>query len=41
MNEASVFDSPEVTFPEETIHFGNIFNSQVHNLYGILMVIIA
>jgi alpha-glucosidase (family GH31 glycosyl hydrolase) len=41
MNEPSVFDRPELTFPKEAIHYtdaGNpVENREIHNLYGALM----
>jgi hypothetical protein len=41
MNEPSVFDRPELTFPKEALHYtdaGNaVENREVHNLYGALM----
>jgi mannosyl-oligosaccharide alpha-1,3-glucosidase len=36
MNEPSVFDGPEVTFPKDLKHFGEWENRDVHNLYGML-----
>jgi alpha 1,3-glucosidase len=41
MNEPSVFDRPELTFPKEALHYsdnGNaVENREVHNIYGALM----
>ncbi|CAF4684394.1 unnamed protein product [Rotaria sp. Silwood1] len=36
MNEPSVFNGPEVTFPKDIIHHGGWENRDVHNLYGML-----
>ena len=38
MNEPSVFGTPDHTFPRDVLHFGNIENREVHNVYGQLMV---
>jgi hypothetical protein len=41
MNEPSVFDRPELTFPKEALHYTDagiaVENREVHNLYGALM----
>ncbi|KAJ6235631.1 hypothetical protein M0813_28463 [Anaeramoeba flamelloides] len=37
MNEPSVFHLPENTLPRDTIHFGEIENRNIHNLYGLLV----
>ncbi|CAF1002078.1 unnamed protein product [Adineta steineri] len=36
MNEPSVFNGPEVTFPKDVVHYGGWENRDVHNLYGML-----
>ncbi|CAF1072528.1 unnamed protein product, partial [Didymodactylos carnosus] len=36
MNEPSVFNGPEVTFPKDVVHFGDLENRDVHNIYGML-----
>jgi alpha 1,3-glucosidase len=36
MNEPSVFNGPEVTFPKDIVHYGGWENRDVHNLYGLL-----
>ena len=36
MNEPSVFNGPEVTFPKDIVHHGGWENRDVHNLYGML-----
>ncbi|CAF1331590.1 unnamed protein product [Rotaria sordida] len=36
MNEPSVFNGPEVTFPKDIVHYGDWENRDVHNLYGML-----
>lgn len=36
MNEPSVFNGPEVTFPKDLVHHGGWENRDVHNLYGML-----
>ena len=36
MNEPSVFNGPEVTFPKDLVHYGGWENRDVHNLYGML-----
>ena len=36
MNEPSVFNGPEVTFPKDVVHHGGWENRDVHNLYGML-----
>lgn len=36
MNEPSVFNGPEVTFPKDIIHHGGWENRDVHNVYGML-----
>ncbi|CAF0994522.1 unnamed protein product [Adineta steineri] len=36
MNEPSVFNGPEVTFPKDIIHYGGWEDRDVHNLYGML-----
>ena len=35
MNEPSVFNGPEVSFPRDNIHFGKWENRDLHNLYGL------
>lgn len=37
MNEPSVFTGPEGTMPKDNLH-GNIEHRDVHNLYGMLMM---
>jgi len=41
MDEPSVFDRPEITFPKEALHYTDVGNAvenrEVHNLYGALM----
>ncbi len=34
MNEPSVFNGPEITFPRDNLHFGNWENRDLHNLNG-------
>ena len=34
MNEPSVFDGPEMSFPRNLVHAGNIEHRELHNLYG-------
>jgi alpha 1,3-glucosidase len=36
MNEPSVFNGPEVTFPKDIVHHGGWENRDVHNIYGML-----
>ncbi|RKP00204.1 hypothetical protein CXG81DRAFT_13501, partial [Caulochytrium protostelioides] len=36
MNEPSVFTGPEVTFPKDALHIGDVENRAVHNVYGLL-----
>ncbi|CAF4662332.1 unnamed protein product, partial [Rotaria sp. Silwood2] len=36
MNEPSVFNGPEVTFPKDIVHYGGWENRDVHNIYGML-----
>jgi alpha 1,3-glucosidase len=36
MNEPSVFNGPEVTFPKDIVHHGDWENRDVHNIYGML-----
>ncbi|CAF0830952.1 unnamed protein product [Didymodactylos carnosus] len=36
MNEPSVFNGPEVTFPKDVVHYGDLENRDVHNIYGML-----
>jgi len=36
MNEPSVFNGPEVTFPKDVVHHGGWENRDVHNVYGML-----
>ena len=38
MNEIAVFDSCDLTAPRDLIHYGNIEEREVHNIYGHLMV---
>lgn len=38
MNEPSVFSGPEITFPKDVIHHGNIEHRLIHNEYGMLLV---
>ncbi|KAH0801954.1 glycosyl hydrolase [Histomonas meleagridis] len=38
MNEPSVFGVPDHTFPRDLIHYGNIENREVHNIYGQKMI---
>ena len=37
MNEISVFDSVDQTAPKDLVHFNNIEEREVHNIYGLLM----
>ena len=37
MNEISVFDGPEASSPRDLVHYGNIEEREVHNIYGLLM----
>jgi alpha 1,3-glucosidase len=41
MNEPSVFEGPEMTFPKNVNHFldsgDKIENREIHNIYGALM----
>ena len=39
MNEPSVFSGPEVTMPKDSLHFNNVEHRDVHNVYGMLLVI--
>lgn len=36
MNEPSVFNGPEVSFPKDVMHYGGWEDRDVHNLYGML-----
>ncbi|CAF1299702.1 unnamed protein product [Adineta ricciae] len=36
MNEPSVFNGPEITFPKDIVHHGGWEDRDVHNLYGML-----
>jgi len=36
MNEPSIFKNDQSTFPKSLIHYGNVENREVHNLYGLL-----
>ena len=38
MNEISVFDSSDNTCPRDLVHYGDIEEREVHNIYGHLMV---
>ena len=38
MNEPAVFDVPDRTCPKDTVHYHNIENREVHNIYGHLMI---
>ena len=38
MNEPSIFKNDQSTFPKSLIHYGNVENREVHNLYGLLNV---
>lgn len=38
MNEIAVFDSVDLTAPRDLVHYGNIEEREVHNIYGLLMV---
>ncbi|XP_067119018.1 neutral alpha-glucosidase AB-like [Centruroides vittatus] len=38
MNEPSVFSEPEITMPKDCKHFGGWEHRDVHNIYGMLMV---
>ena len=38
MNEISVFDSSDNTCPRDLIHYGDIEEREVHNIYGHLMI---
>ena len=40
MNEPSVFSGPEVTMPKDSIHFDNVEHRDVHNVYGMLLVLL-
>ncbi|RUS82149.1 hypothetical protein EGW08_010083 [Elysia chlorotica] len=37
MNEPSVFNSPEITFPKDVRHLSGVENREVHNIYGMLV----
>eukprot|EP01097_Dermamoeba_algensis_P008718 TRINITY_DN5900_c0_g1_i1.p1 TRINITY_DN5900_c0_g1~~TRINITY_DN5900_c0_g1_i1.p1 ORF type:complete len:486 (+),score=95.93 TRINITY_DN5900_c0_g1_i1:1284-2741(+) len=37
MNEPSIFDGPEKTFPKHLQHFKNVEHREIHNIYGYLM----
>ncbi|CAG5114994.1 unnamed protein product, partial [Candidula unifasciata] len=37
MNEPSVFNSPEITFPKDAKHLSGRENREVHNVYGMLV----
>jgi alpha 1,3-glucosidase len=34
MNEPSMFNGPEVTFPKDALHLGGVEHRQLHNQYG-------
>ncbi|CAN6639281.1 glucosidase 2 subunit alpha [Trichomonascus vanleenenianus] len=38
MNEPSVFDGPETTFPKSNIHHGGWEHRDIHNIHGMLVV---
>ena len=38
MNEIAVFDSCDLTAPRDLVHYGDIEEREVHNIYGNLMV---
>ena len=38
MNEPSVFNAPEITFPKDVRHLSGVENREVHNIYGMLVV---
>lgn len=38
MNEPSVFNIPDGTIPRDTLHYNDIENREVHNIYGHLMI---
>jgi len=38
MNEPSVFNAPEVTMHKDAKHFGGWEHRDVHNIYGLLVV---
>lgn len=38
MNEPSVFNGPEVTMPKDCVHYGGIEHRDLHNQYGLLML---
>lgn len=37
MNEPSVFNGPEISFPKDNLHINDIEHREVHNIYGYLM----
>jgi alpha 1,3-glucosidase len=37
MNEPSVFNSPEITFPKDSKHLSGRENREVHNVYGMMV----
>lgn len=38
MNEPAVFNGPEVTMPKDCVHYGGIEHRELHNQYGLLML---
>jgi len=40
MNEPSVFNAPEVTMHKDAKHFGGWEHRDVHNIYGLLVVML-
>lgn len=41
MNEPSVFNAPEVTMHKDAKHFGGWEHRDVHNIYGLLVVMLS
>jgi len=41
MNEPSVFNAPEVTMHKDAKHFGGWEHRDVHNIYGLLVVMLC
>ena len=38
MNEPSVFNGPEITMHKDALHHGGVEHRDIHNMYGMLMV---
>ena len=38
MNEPSVFNGPEITMHKDAMHHGSVEHRDVHNMYGMLMI---